>query len=150
MSISEGQATQQPRFPVMDGFICWARKQNLLFFLPLTACNRVRCNPAKGLTCHNKAGLRSSAETHCEALPDALSCRKPHHLLSVQGKVKEHRSPLIYTSPTVLTTMENLKKIWSTDEFHTDLKQIFKEITPLLRLERLWEQQQFLQSFIFM
>lgn len=50
-----------------------------------------------------------------------LSAADKHIISStVQGKVKEPRPPLIYTSPTVLTTMENLKKIHSTDEFHTD------------------------------
>lgn len=33
MSISEGKATQQSRFPVMDGFICRAMIQNGHFFL---------------------------------------------------------------------------------------------------------------------
>lgn len=45
-----------------------------------------------------------------------------NHIISstIQGKVKESRCHLIHTIPTALTTMENLKRIQSTDEFHTD------------------------------
>lgn len=44
------------------------------------------------------------------------------HIISsnIQGKVRDPRPFLIYTRPTLLTTMENRKKTPPTDEFHTD------------------------------
>lgn len=128
-SISEGEATQQPRFPVMDGFICQARKQNLLFFLLLTACNRVRCTQPKASLATTKQVMEPQ-QKHTVRLSLMLSAADKHIISStMQGKVKEPRPPLIYTSTTVWITMENRKKIQSTDEFHTDntdLKKIFK------------------------
>lgn len=58
-----------------------------------------------------------------------------NHIISstVQGQVKEPRCHLVHTSPTVLTTMENLKKIQSTDEFHTDT-QILRRSSSRLHL----------------
>lgn len=74
--------------------------------------------------------VMDARQKHTVRLSPMLSAADKHIISStMQGKVKEPRPPLIYPSTTALITMENRKKIQSTDEFHTDnadLKKIFK------------------------
>lgn len=108
------------------GFLSWmgspARLRNkiLFFSFPSQHITGWDANQPEALLATTKQ-VTEAQQKHTVRLSLMLSAADNHIISSiVQGKVKEPRCHLVDTSPTVLTTMENLKKIQSTDEFHTD------------------------------